>query len=87
MMLEYIQDCMHCCRLLETLSPIGVLCLCPGADVHASTRVGGATPLHRAAFMGHLGMTELLCVLERLRPCLTTHIALLISQLPDRLMR
>lgn len=39
---------------------IHVLLARAGADVQACTRAGGATALHRAAFMGHTSMVELL---------------------------
>nr|CDS29293.1 ankyrin repeat domain containing protein 39 [Hymenolepis microstoma] len=32
-----------------------------GANISAATRGGGATPLHRAAFMGHLDIIKLIC--------------------------
>jgi ankyrin repeat protein len=32
-----------------------------GANVNAATALGGATPLHRAAYIGHVDILKLLC--------------------------
>lgn len=37
-----------------------------GADISAVTRNGEATPLHRAAFMGHLDIVKLFCSHSRI---------------------
>lgn len=31
-----------------------------GADPNTATRAGGATPLHRACYMGHIAVSEAL---------------------------
>ncbi|VDN96129.1 unnamed protein product [Rodentolepis nana] len=40
---------------------ICVMLLKFGADISVPTRNGGSTPLHRAAFMGHLDIVKLMC--------------------------